>query len=73
METMLRLFYTLPGKLYYPPHLQLCPNFFKKGKKKHTQKKQNKTNTETLGSSLGLNSLSVAGFLPCVCLCVCVE
>lgn len=39
--------------------------FIKKGKKKTEKKK------ETLGSSLSLNSPSVAGFLLCVCLCVC--
>lgn len=67
METMLRVFYTLPGRLYYPPNNALI--FLKKEKKKTTHKKKRKT--ETLGFSLSLNSLSVAGFLLCVCLCVC--
>ena len=64
METMLLSFYTLLGRLYYPP--QLCPHFFKKGKKKK------------LGFSL--NSFSVPGLISCVrvnvfcsvfCFCCC--
>lgn len=43
METMRWSFYTLLGRLYYP---QLCPHFFKKGKKKAKQNKKKKSNNQ---------------------------